>query len=431
MYSNPFSTNVLKSVVRAGDAGRYQIDLDTNFDEVVGNARETILSSTLDLQHQKIDIKNGRTLHLLEDYNAVLALRATARAIALAYKIRPRGRDNIVRGVLESLFDSTPSSVLRCDFSSFYENIEVGSIVDEILTNTKTHPHVREVLRKLQEAAILDSKTAGIPRGLGLSATLAELRMKQFDDAVRRLPNVYRYYRFADDFVIFSLKDTGSIVDDIKKIAGQDLKINLGKTIQHELFSNPDTEKKPCPTQPVEMDFLGYKFVVSTGIKTRKSRDIRVTLSNSKIGKRKSRIILALKDFKANKNQDLLMNRIQLLTSNMSIRRSGHSLGPRATRVKTGIFYNYRACGTYRYSGSRPVKLPDRGIPELKALDGFLFSLLWRPNSQFNAEILRHLSEENKGRLRKLSFHRGFEKRMTVRFTRVAAADARRIWRHA
>lgn len=427
MYASPFSNNTLKSVTRAGDSIRYNVNVMNDIEAIAKSAHDKIIKSSLDFSHQKVTTNTARELYLLNSYETILALRATAKALSSEYRISPLGRDKTVRSVLESLFDSTPGSIVRSDFSSFYENIDVTSVITDVMRSTKTHPHVKNVLSGLQQHGIIKPNNVGIPRGLGLSAVLSEMRLKDFDEKIRCLSGTYRYFRFADDFIIFTIKDPVEVLGSVKEIASQDLQLSERKTDFYRIPALPESARN----DPIEIDFLGYKFIISRGTKSRSSRKIRVTFSDSKIQKRKTRIILALKDFVKTGNKQLFMQRIQMLTSNMSIRRSGHSFGARSARVNTGIYYNYRACGTYECINNRPIAKPDNDIPELKELDGFLHSLLWRSGSSFSGLIQSKFTTDEKNTLRSYSFSMGYKNKITIRLTRKQAADARRIWRHA
>ncbi|MEW4457301.1 antiviral reverse transcriptase Drt3a [Roseibium algicola] len=431
MYSHPFSKNSLRNATRAGDSGRFNVNLEVDLENIIDEISEQIIENNLSFAHQRVSTKGGRNLYLLNEYKTVLALRAAAVSVAKSNRIRPASRDKIIQGTLEALFDATPSYVIRCDFSSFYENINVGQVIDKIYTDTRTHPFLKNIFDGLKQNGILIPDTPGIPRGLGLSATLSELRLKTFDDAIRKLPGVYRYFRFADDFVVFTIGDPIDALRQIQGLCGDDLKLNKQKTKPYRISALKDSDQKPCAEPAVEIDFLGYKFLVSQGVRGQNSRTVRVTISDKKIAKRKTRTILALKEFKKSGHGELLLTRLQLVTSNMSIRRSGQSVGLRNSRVQTGIFFNYRACGTYICSGGRPVLDLRQSVPELSQLDGFLQSLLWRPNSSFFNAIQTKLTANQKDRLRKFSFKQGFHKKMTIRLTRAEAADARKVWRHA
>ena len=431
MYAHPFSKNALKNATRAGDSRRFNVNLELNLESLIDEVSQQIIENTLSFSHQKITTKGGRHLYLLDDYKTVLALRAAAASLSKSNRVRPGSRDKIIQGTLEALFDATPSHVIRCDFSSFYENIDVGQVIDNVYTDTRTHPFLKNIFDALNQSGILVPDTPGIPRGLGLSATLSELRLKGFDDSVRKVPGVYRYFRFADDFVVFTIGNPDEALERIQELCGDDLILNKQKTKHHQIATLKDSDQRPCKEPPVAVDFLGYKFLVSLGVRSQNSRTVRVTISDKKIAKRKTRTILALKEFEKTGDGELLLTRLRLLTSNMSIRRSGQSVGSRNSRVRTGIFFNYRACGTYICSGGRPLLDLEQTIPELSQLDGFLHSLLWRPNSQFFKAIKKSLSADQQDGLRKISFKQGFHKKMTIRLSRTEAAAARKVWRHA
>ena len=76
--------------------------------------------------------------------------------------------------MLEALFDSSPFHVLRCDIKSFFENVDANTILSEILDSTKTHTHIKTVLRELESSGLLGGTLSGVPHGLGLSSTFAE-----------------------------------------------------------------------------------------------------------------------------------------------------------------------------------------------------------------------------------------------------------------
>ena len=233
MYTHPFSKNSLKNVTRAGDSQRHNINIGNDLDAIVDEVSKQVSEGTLSFAHQKIPTGGGRHLFLMDDYRTVLALRAAAASVAKSNRIRPASRDKTVQGTLEALFDATPSYVVRCDFSSFYENIDIGQVVDDIYTDTRTHPYLKRILHGLRQNGILVPNTPGIPRGLGLSATLSEVRLKSFDNAIRNIPSVYRYFRFADDFVVFTIGDPDEAIREIRGLCGKDLKLNKQKTKAH------------------------------------------------------------------------------------------------------------------------------------------------------------------------------------------------------
>lgn len=429
MQLSPFSDKYLRSCIRAGDSKKFGVDLALDCDALLTQTREQVNDCTIIFQHREIPIPKGRKLFIIDNFHGALALRATAKSLNLQYGVSAGSRDTVVNGVLETLFDSSPFHVLRCDIKSFFENVDAKVILSEILSSTKTHTHVKTVLRTLEASGLLCGALSGVPRGLGLSTTFAELALRRLDQEAKEIEGVYRYFRFADDILLFSMQKVEPALAEIKKILSPTFQLN-SKTAQAELRSLPDTIKKPCSTPATSFSYLGYSFECENGIRARKSRQILVKISGDKIKVRKTRIILSLKAFQKDKNAALLLNRVKFLTSNYEIRKTGHTHGPKRAKVKTGIYFNYQKCGLYQHRKQGPEKVSATPT-ELKELDGFLASLLWGGNSQFRTDIQASFTPKQLAELRGLSFYKGFTDKMTVRFNRGSVSEIRKAWLHA
>jgi hypothetical protein len=68
---------------------------------------------------------------------------------------------------------------------------------------------------------------------------------------------------------------------------------------------------------------------------------------------------------------------------------------------------------------------------ELKELDGFYFSLIKSTKSQFFWALKSRLTVQQYDELRTISFFKGFEKRMTVRFAPYRVRDIKTAWKNA
>lgn len=430
MQISPYRKTALEGCIRVGDSSRYGIDLEKDKETIFETVYEKLEDATLDFPHKETPINRGRRLFQLQEYLGVLALRATSRSLNQSYGIRPPNRNAIVRGVLESLFDAAPSHVIRCDIASFFECLKPGPIMDEIYRSTKLHPHVRTVIKNLEDSRLLNPKVAGVPRGLGLSSTFAEIRLRDIDSSIKSHPQVYRYFRFADDILIFSMSEPNSVLEYVNNLLEPEFELRRNKTKIVPLNCRTDTQDNPCNEEPAIFSYLGYKFTCQHGIKTRKSRRVTVSISDNKISERKTRIILSLKALRKEKRGNLFVDRIKVLTSNYQVRKSRHTHGQRKAKVRTGIYYNYRVCGVYEHGKHGPErKRVDPG--ELKSLDGFMNSLIWGANSEFRAEVDAHLSSAQKSNLKGVSFYKGFTQKITLRLKRETVSAARRAWRNA
>jgi len=429
MQLSPFSEKYLRSCIRAGDSKKFGVDLALDCNTLLSQTRDQVDDGTIAFQHREVPIPKGRKLFLIDNFNGALALRATARSLNQQFGVSAGSRDAVVNGVLETLFDSSPFYLLRCDIKSFFENVDAKVILKEILSSTKTHTHVKTVLRTLETSGLLGGTLSGVPRGLGLSTTFAELALRKLDREIIEIEGVYRYFRFADDILLFSTQKVEPALAEIKDILSPSFELN-SKTRKADLRSLTDTIKNPCTTPASKFSYLGYSFECENGIRARKSRQVLVKISSDKIKVRKSRIILSLKAFRKDKNAALLLNRVKFLTSNYEIRKTGHSHGPLRASVKTGIYFNYQKCGLYQHGQQGPEKCA-AAPTELKELDGFLGSLLWGKNSQFSAEIQTSLTPKQLAELKRLSFYKGFTDKMTVRFNRGSVSEIRKAWLHA
>ncbi|QCB37847.1 RNA-directed DNA polymerase [Sphingobium sp. PAMC28499] len=264
-------------------------------------------------------------------------------------------------------------------------------------------------------------QTHGVPRGLSISAVLAEVAMQEFDKQVKLHPSVYRYFRFSDDMLIFSYETDFDLDKFLNEILPSGLSLNKRKN-EKIIFRN---RKKDKSYQSIE--YLGYDFHVSEKIErdTPNPRQISVCIADSKIKKMKSRIILSLKDFRKNPDPALLVDRIKFLTSNYSVRRTGiNVIGPKRS-VRSGIFFNYNLC--------KSADIPE--VPDykksLKHLDGFLNSIIFSPNSEFFAATSTKLSHLHKQMIKECSFLKGFEVPMMAKFKPQRIGAIKSAWAYA
>lgn len=230
MQLSPFRNMSLENCIKVGDSGRYKINLDNDKDAIFEEVLNRIESGSIEFSHTTVAISHGRKLHLLKDYHSVLALRATAKAFNRKYNVKFQSRNNIIKGVLETASDATPSYIVRCDIESFFENVDASNILRELERSPNLHPHLKTILNQLESDGLITSSEKGLPRGLGLSTTFAELRLKKFDHQVQFINGVYRYFRFADDILLFTTQNPKDLIDKIKLLLKPDLSLNSNKS---------------------------------------------------------------------------------------------------------------------------------------------------------------------------------------------------------
>lgn len=320
------------------------MNLDTQLETIANSAASRAEQRPVALGLSSRTDASGVVHRFAADIETDLIMRATYRRLVKQYNIKLPNREVIISGILEAVSEGSPYAVTRCDIRSFYENIDAEPIVNKVISDTRTDASLRAVMEWIYDASGGAVPSNVAPRGLAISTVLAELTLSDFDKALRKLPGVHRYFRFADDMVIFHLPHYNILakVNDLLDALG--LQINEKTTVTHLRSDRPSAAG---PNTNAYFDFLGYKFTANNSVKSFESREFSVGINEIKLKKRQTRAYLALKSYKKHKNASLLLDRLRYITSNQSIYRTKHSRGKPREKVRTGIFYNYNRCGYY------------------------------------------------------------------------------------
>lgn len=424
-----FSVGGLAQVVRAGDSRRFKIDLKNDRDAIIAAASESALAGEIKLDTFHTTSLKGRSCVSYSDYSRALVLRSVARHLKRRLRVRMPDRTRAVRGVITSLLDATPMTVIRCDIKSFYETIPVGPLRDKLLYDTASSKLVRDYLQRYFDSHCAHS-AYGLPRGAGLSAILAELAIRPFDERVRAIQGVYRLFRYADDIIVFASGPPGPIISEMKAALPKGMRFNKSKTFSVDL-NHADRSKKNQPERPrKEIEYLGYLFSVEDASGLKQSRGLSVTISPKKINRLKSKIILSLHDYKKTSDYRILLDRISFISSNYIVKKSGHTLTNGMDRIKSGIFYNYPLCGHYSINGRLELIRQATDLHELKALDGMFRSLVTGRRSEFMPHLKAHVPLSIYRQLLSLSFSKGYSEKMIIRVAPSRVMDIKRVWRN-
>lgn len=425
MSTSPYSKDALKGCFRVGDGGRWKVDLDTQLEAIANSAASRAEQRPVALSMSSRTDSAGLVHQFAADIETDLILRATYRRLVKQYKIQLPNREALISGILEAVSEGSPYAVTRCDIRSFYESIDAKPLINRITSDTRTDASLRAVIEWIYDVngGVVPSNV--VPRGLAISTVLAELTLSDFDKAIRKLPGVHRYFRFADDIAIFHLPQYDILSEVRDMLADLGLELNEKTTVSH---FRSEKSNVPGATERENFDFLGYDFCASNLIKNYESREFFVSIAEKKIKKRQTRAYLSMKSFKKHKDALLLLDRLRYITSNQSIYRTKHSRGKPREKVRTGIYYNYIRCGYYP-SSKLGRRKQNHTASELVRLDGYLKTLLFSPTSEFSADILA-LAPHFQAELRKLSFAQGYRERIVRRHTRARVAEIFRAWNY-
>ena len=215
------------------------------------------------------------------------ALKQIQHNIRRLYKVKQANRHQIVCQLRELLGDNFPKYIIRTDISSFYESIPRKQLLKKLYDDSLLTPTSKKFIsRILFEYERKTGSDTGLPRGVGISAYLAELYMRDLDSSIRDYPEgVLFYARYVDDIFIIYCPPPNVGTWQFRRAVASALRKkwltrNRKKTKIIKVESNV-----PCSIQ-----YLGYKFVIESG-----SVDLRMT--DQKIARYKQRINISFEAY--------------------------------------------------------------------------------------------------------------------------------------
>lgn len=340
--------------------------------------------------------KNGHNVYVASDLYSDFALRKLNDNIKRIFRIAPEDRTKLVSVILSLLNEQTPYYLIKSDLSKFFESIDREKLLKTVLNHALVSSDSRYVLHKLFSDAILAS-VPGVPRGISLSTTLSEFRLKEFDSNIRRTEGIYFLGRFVDDFVIFCFTHPKQMLDNALE-EFPDLSVNRRKTKLMQYGFHPTAR---CP---IKFDFLGYHFHRVRG-------EVKVSIAAEKIKKFKTKLVKSFWSYSRQPDLHLLEDRIKFLASNYTLDHHGSE-----TPIRSGIFFSY--------------PLATHGEESLVDLDKFLRAQVNAATS-VSAKIGVKLERRDRSLLNKYSFRRGFEQRITHAFSPQRINSIRKCWNYA
>jgi hypothetical protein len=328
--------------------------------------------------------------------------------------VRHRSRDAVVANLDHFLREGVPYRVYRLDVKNFYESFDQSLIVSKINATVGISPLSKRILRSTFEA-YKSIGGIGIPRGLALSATLADFMMEEFDSHVRTQRNVYLYSRYVDDVIVLTncREEMRSFLSSLSAALPQRLQLNPSKQCIREAAA---ITSKGTPLKPFDFEYLGYRFEVSStvgpGQLKHAYRQVRIDMAEAKVRRIKTRIARSFLMFRRDWNFDLLRLRIMYLTSNICVK--DHD---RNTHKLSGIYHNY-------------PRITPTGPSALAELDAFLKMAVTSKSGRLFSVTSTRLTRDHKKKLLSLSFQRGHRTRLYRHFSLAQRKQILSCWRH-
>lgn len=369
-------------------------DKSAAVDALMDKISDKVIKPTFKIDLSKEDGPNGKPVFCIDhEPETFFVIKQLQRNINRIYGVKQANRHDLVCQIRDMLGGSFPFELVRTDIASFYESIDRKKLLEKLDSDQLLSPASKKYIKQvLVSYGAKSGTTVGVPRGVGISAYLAELYLRDVDNAIRAIPGLVLYCRFVDDIVAVFARppagnSLGSYKDQIIDIFGTNRLVhNAAKT--HE-FTFPDPN-------PQDFEYLGYKFNINAG-------KCEIAPSTAKVDKYRTRMNAAFDEYwlerslRTRRAYRELIWRIKFLTGNTRLSNS-------KSRAATGIYYNNPIATDLTSFGQLDQ--------ELKALIGNL-----------------HSSSLQK-KLKKLKFTTGFEQRRYHHFSARELQTIVRAWKH-
>ncbi|WP_175405561.1 MULTISPECIES: antiviral reverse transcriptase Drt3a [unclassified Pseudomonas] len=342
--------------------------------------------------------------YVFNNLSSSLVSRLVSKNIRANYYIKQSDRQTIISNSTTLFKEGSPFHVYRFDIKKFYESVDRKILSDKLMSDGRCSWQTLVLLSKFFK--VLDaSNVIGLPRGLGISATLSEFYLNEFDLKVKSAPGVFYYARFVDDILIVTSGEIArsKFEAELEELLPEGLEFHrAGKRVFHPVARASKDDKQEEQEKVADVygfDFLGYHVRIYTDHSTESvgghfRRRVTCDISKEKIARIKGRLISSFASYLSSLQYPtdfmLLKNRIRALTGNY------HIVDPMTgVEIKTGIYYNY-------------VHKNFVGGCALDELDVFLRGLLFSANHKFSRKILQALSAQRRRELAGYSFKSGF-----------------------
>lgn len=377
------------------------------------------------LRWHSVRRKLALSTNLLED---TLVVRKINDNLRRAYGLRQPNRTSLIRTAKQALRESTPKTILRIDLRQCFESICRNGLLRQIGSDARLSTQTTALLDAIFKHAsrkLSGSMPTGIPRGLTISTSLAEIKLRSLDRELRVLTGSYLYLRYVDDILIFSTSSESQALQAAREvIARHGFKVNERKTstirvgcgCELSCMHGADclcANKCNCLSESTplqELEYLGYKLLFHKHNKKKEDsiNDVFCVLSDRKSKRVKTRVIQSCYDCRSTLDWDLLEDRILYLMANQRV-----AVSPGKRGLFNGLAYThaeYYAPPSFTGSGS------------LRELDNFYRAQLRKLLKVTGA------NPANLKRLEALTFASGFAHRRRTKFPGKRVKQIQACW---
>lgn len=329
-------------------------------DDVLDKVSKSI-TNTKDIVLERGQVYGKQSYKLEDTIDNFFISKKLQNNISKLYTIKQNSRHNILKELIDILNNNFPKIVVRADISAFYESIPQKKMRDKIhidnLLSMKSIYLINNILDSYNNITLqVNPSTAfGLPRGVGISAYLAELYARKIDVTINTHKELVYYGRYVDDIIaVFIPQSIKGLKPEIYQkfiedtISTEGLSHNIGKTKYYSLVDGLRTiltedrsNGNIITSKENGINFLGYNIgtlLCKEGNSNKLNESLYLQLSDRKIIKYKNRLRLIFKCYNDSCNKDklafkLLEARVKYLTSNTQLYNN-------KSEVFVGIYYN-------------------------------------------------------------------------------------------
>lgn len=331
------------------------------------------------------------------------------------FKVKQSDRYRILKQVKLLLSDGFPKIIIRTDIESFYESIPQSRLIDLISNNTllthKSKNFISQILKEYEKLKNKDKEDQGygVPRGLGLSAYLCELYMRNIDNHIKSIQNVTFYARYVDDiFIVITPQTLSDNADYLGILRGTFSKYGL--TMKESKTDRVDILR--TNGNKATVNYLGYTFEIDYGVN---HCNININLTTNKIDKYKKRLEKAFDHYNITSKYDeksarrILFNRLRFLSGNTKLLNS-------KAGIKVGVYYSNSL-------------LDDTNLKSLEFLNGYLKKMVHtnlKPycSTSFDVEKLKTQI------VAQFDFCEGFREKYFHNYSTDQLIEIKKIWKN-
>lgn len=374
-----------------------------------------------------LDGKNGYTVP--DTAENLFVMKTLQWNLKKVFKVQQANRHRIMTQVRILMNESTPKYIIRTDVHHFYESIPQDKLLQMIKGNTllskMSMRFIWQILEEYEHKKDEDeSKGLGVPRGVGVSAYLSEIYLRDLDEKIKHRPEVVYYVRYVDDiFLILSHLPVGISLEKYYEGICQEF-AELGLALVDPNEEGPKEKlqlldfftfmNKGDKNEQGRFTYLGYNLQWLRSVCESGTRlTTQFALSNNKKDRIHERIDAAFAHF-TEKTRYSLSGARKDLKDSLRFIAGNYRLTKSKSGIKAGIYYgndlltdtkSLAGLTAYLHSKTKKISVyPEvlKGMPERQVYIDGIKRMVLKFDFQKNWEVHKSYSLSDK-RIREIS----------------------------